>query len=73
MKSRYPNLVSAIAQRGIKKTAIASSLGISSRTLYSKMNGFVSFTWEEICGIQEKFFPDVNKDDLFKQTDENER
>ena len=68
----YPNLVSAVAMRGIKKTAIASRLGISARSLYSKMNGTAPFTWDEICGIHDNFFPDIEKDILFeKKTQEH--
>lgn len=69
MNTVYPNLISEIAKRGIKKTAIASRLGISERSLYSKINGNVSFSWEEICGIQGVFFPDMNKDFLFQKAD----
>lgn len=67
MAALYPNLVSAVAMRGIKKTAIASCLGISARSLYSKMNGTAPFTWDEICGIHDNFFPDIEKDILFEK------
>ena len=67
MSIAYPNLAAAVARRGIKKTVIASSLGISPRTLYSKMSGDVSFTWEETCAIQKSFFPDEAKDFLFEK------
>ena len=66
----YPNLVGEIAKRGIKKCAIASALGISSRSLYSKMSGAVPFTWPETCAIRDTFFPDMSKDELFAKADD---
>lgn len=65
MKIVYQNLAGEIAKRGIKKSAISSALGISGRALYSKMTGETQFTWPEVCGINEKFFPDMSKDTLF--------
>lgn len=67
MNAVYPNLVSEIAKRGIKKCAIASKVGISNRTLYSKMSGTTPFTWPEICVIKDAFFPDLDKDFLFRK------
>lgn len=69
MQVAYPNLAGEIAKRGIKKTAIATHLNISYRSLYNKLSGDVSFTWEEICKINERFFPDMNKDVLFKKNE----
>ena len=65
MCSVYPNLVSEIARRGIKKKAIASALGVTSRSLFNKMAGVVPFTWPETCIIRDTFFPDMDKDILF--------
>lgn len=61
----YPNLAAEIAKRGIKKSAIASALGISGKALYNKMAGIAPFTWPETCTIQHTFFPDIDKDALF--------
>lgn len=65
MNAAYPNLTGEIAKRGIKKRVMASALGISSRSLYNKLSGAVSFTWPETCAIQNIFFPDMDKDTLF--------
>ena len=65
MAAVYPVLVGEIAKRGIKKNAIATGIGISYRALHNKLSGAVPFTWPETCAIQERFFPDMNKDDLF--------
>lgn len=67
MNIAYPTLIGEIAKRGIKKSKIASTLGISERALYNKISGKVSFTWEEICSINQCFFPDMNKDVLFER------
>lgn len=68
MKIVYPRLVSEIAMRGIKKKAIAAELNISEKSLYNKMTGAVSFTWEETCAIRSRFFPDItDKDILFEK------
>lgn len=71
MAAVFPNLVAEIARRGIKKTSIAEQIGVSSRTLYSKISGETSFTWEEVCAIKDYFFPDMDQRTLFKRTDEN--
>ena len=66
----YPNLAAEIAKRGVKKKVIASTLGISGRALYSKMRGIAPFTWEEVCILQNEFFPDKEKDVLFEKADD---
>lgn len=66
----FPVLTGEIAKRGIKKCAISSALGISGRALYNKMSGKVPFTWPEVCNINERFFPDMSKDDLFSPAEE---
>ena len=63
----YPTLVGEIARRGNKKSAIAKHLGISERTLYNKMSGVVSFTWDEVVAINSCFFPDLDKNMLFEK------
>lgn len=70
----YPMLIGEIAKRGIKKTAIASRLGISERCLYNKLCGVSSFTWEEICSMTDCFFPDMSskKDVLFAKSDDRD-
>lgn len=65
----YPVLVGEIAKRGIKKTVIANRIGISTRSLYSKLAGETSFSWDEACEIRDCFFPDVNQSELFQRVD----
>ena len=66
----FPNLVAEIAKRGIKKTTIAERIGVSTRTLYSKLGGETSFSWEEVCEIKDCFFPDMDQETLFKRADD---
>ena len=65
MVSAYPTLLGEIAKRGIKKSAIARQVGISERSLYSKLGGKVSFTWDEVLAINTCFFPDYDPATLF--------
>lgn len=69
MNIAFPVLTGEIAKRGIKKSAISSALGISGRALYNKLSGEVPFTWPEVCGINEQFFPDMSKEELFAQVE----
>lgn len=62
---RYKKLEDMIADRGIRKTVIAKTLGISERALRYKIDGETSFSWEQACAVQEKFFPDVDLKILF--------
>lgn len=67
-KAAYPNLESAIAIRGITKRSIAKVANVSQRQFYEKIKGNASFNWEEVCAIQEHFFPDMTKEYLFTRT-----
>lgn len=62
---KYPFLVKKIEEKGIKLNKIAEHLKITPKALRSKMKGKTKFTWEQVCEIQEYFFPDCSKDDLF--------
>lgn len=72
MRTAYPMLVGEIAKRGIKKSSIAKHIGISDRTLYNKMSGAVSFTWDEVVAINACFFPDLDKNALFARADQQD-
>lgn len=63
----YPNLVSEIAKRGIKKKAIAQSIGVCDKSLSNKLRGKVEFTWPEVRAIRHQFFPDMDPDELFQK------
>lgn len=75
-KRLFPVLEFAIYEKGIKKKAIADKLHISQKALFNKLNGVSPFTWNEICIIQEQFFPDISKETLLQTNKEraiNER
>lgn len=71
MAAVFPNLAAEIARRGIKKATIAEKLGISQRSLYSKLSGETSFTWEEVCAIRDIFFPDMDPTSLFYRPEQD--
>ena len=62
----YSVLIRKIAERGIKKSAIAQAAGISPRVLNRKLSGKSALTWPEALVIQHVFFPDMTKDELFR-------
>lgn len=64
----YPVLVGEIAKRGIKKKAIAESIGVCEKALSNKLNGKSPFTWPEVRTIRRQFFPDISPDILFEDT-----
>lgn len=66
MQSVFPTLVREINDRGIKKTAIAKQIGVSVRSLYSKLSGETSFKWNEVQEISSCFFPDMDVGTLFE-------
>ena len=67
----YPILANEIVRRGIKKRAIARSIGICDKTLNNKLSGKTSFTWPEVKAIRHQFFPDMEPDVLFQSADES--
>lgn len=69
MVATYPELVGEMAKRGLTRTSVAKRIGISSRTLYSKLMGNTDFTLSEANAIHSAFFPDVDKEFLFSRAD----
>ena len=66
----YSFLKGKIVERGMKRCAIADALGITPRALSQKIAGKRDFKWGEVCLIQSRFFPDIDKDTLFVATEE---
>ena len=66
----YSFLKGKIVERGMKQCAIADALGITPRALSQKIAGKRAFKWDEVCAIQSRFFPDIDKDTLFAATEE---
>ena len=63
----YPNLISEIAKRNIKRKKISEALNISYKAFSNKLNGIAPFTFSEALKINEMFFPDVDIKTLFKR------
>lgn len=70
MRVIYPELVGGLAKNSIKKIDVATALGITTRTLYSKLVGETDFTLSEANLIQRRFFPDMDQETLFKRADD---
>lgn len=70
MAAKYTVLAIKIFERGLKKNAIAKSINITPRAFNNKLAGITPFTWEQACSIQEIYFPDISKDELFKTDDQ---
>jgi hypothetical protein len=64
----FPKLKGLQAERDISEKDIALCLGIATKTFRNKKSGVTDFTWSEVCEIQQKFFPDISKDELFRRT-----
>lgn len=56
----YPNLVGQMAARGISRATLAATLKCTPKTLYYKLNGRSQFTWNEVCLMRNKLFPDLD-------------
>lgn len=72
MVAAFPELVGEMAKRGLTRTSVAERLGISTRTLYSKLVGDTDFTLSEANLIHAAFFPDVDKEALFARPDQQD-
>lgn len=68
MDIKYGVIVSEIAKRGIKKTVIAKALNVSTKAFNNKITGKSKFTWNEVCILQNNFFPDITKDKLMEES-----
>lgn len=62
---KYLFLENKIEEKGIKLTKIAEQLKITPRTLRNKISGKSDFNWLEVCTIQQVFFPEYSKEELF--------
>ncbi len=62
---KYNVLNGKIVEKGIKRQEIYKELGISEKSFRNKLNGKSDFTWTQVCLIQEKFFPELDKETLF--------
>lgn len=61
MRVVYPELIGGLAKQSITKSKVAETLGITPRTLYSKLSGDTDFTLSEANTIRRSFFPDMRQ------------
>lgn len=62
----YPNLIAEMAKRKIKRSDLATTLGVHRNAIYYKLEKG-SFTIEEAECIHGKYFPDFPMKELFKR------
>ncbi|MBE6844728.1 MAG: hypothetical protein E7508_03290 [Ruminococcus sp.] len=67
----YPTLEAKIAEKGYAKKDIAKELGISHRSLTSKLSGSVDFWWKEV-EVLCKLFSDISPFELFSHAEDTE-
>ena len=70
MRVVYPELIGGLAKQSITKSKVAETLGITPRTLYSKLSGDTDFTLSEANTIRRSFFPDMRQEELFRRFDD---
>lgn len=63
----YPNLKAEMARHGIRNKDIAEVLGVTPKTVSSKINCRTYFMTDEIVKIRDTFFPKISIDDLFSE------
>lgn len=70
-KPYYPMLEAKIAEKGYAKKDLACELGITQRSLISKLSGSVDFWWKEVevlCNI----FSDISPFELFRHASDDD-
>lgn len=69
MEREYTRLIEEISKRDIKCKAIQKALGLCKSAFSVKLHGKrnSSFTLEQAITIQQRFFPDVPIEELFKR------
>ena len=63
----FPELVSGLAGKGIRKMEVCGLLHIMPRTLSNKLAGKSHFTVEEAIAIREQWFRDMPIETLFRK------
>lgn len=65
------NLKTEIVRKRLSAARIASSIGISERSMSCKIHEKVDFTRSEMYAIHGKFFPETDMRYLFESADEH--
>ncbi|MDL2214219.1 hypothetical protein LJB76_01505 [Clostridia bacterium OttesenSCG-928-O13] len=61
----YPVLVEEAKARGLTPGAMAKALDMPYKRVWRWLTGRCAIRWEEACLLQQRFFPDIEKDRLF--------
>ena len=62
------NLSAEMVRNGVKAELIASVLGVSDRTIRSKLSGDSEFSFAEAEKIRDEFFPALRLEYLFRNS-----
>lgn len=62
------NLSAEMVRNGVKAELIASVLGVSDRTIRSKLSGDSEFSFAEAEKIRDEFFPSLRLEYLFRNS-----
>lgn len=67
------NLRAEMARRGIRGKDLAILLGVRYSTVYDKLNGKYSFSFDEALAIKKAYFPEHNLEYLFDNEDQSRK
>lgn len=67
------NLKKEMARKKITYQIMAKILGVSTRSVYSKINGKTEFKYKELDKIKKQLFPNLSLDYLFAIEEEEEQ
>lgn len=65
------NLLAEIGRNRIKQIDIAKALKVNEKTLRNKLNQITAFTFPETVIIRDEFFPDLDLEYLFANSDDS--
>lgn len=66
MYMKYKNLENLMFANKISKKTMGEHLGITSKAVANKISGKSDFYWNEVLIIQNDFFPELSKNEIFK-------
>ncbi|MED4206563.1 XRE family transcriptional regulator [Neobacillus mesonae] len=67
------NLKAELSRKGLTARDVALFLKKRDATIYDKMNGHYSFSFEEALSIRDRFFPEFTLEYLFKKENQLDR
>lgn len=64
--ARHEELADLIEAYDLSFDAVANGIGISKKALDRKIRGKEGFSWNQVCLLQEKFFPGLSKEEIMQ-------